>query len=371
MSTIRLRYVNCFVDRHGRPRAYFRWRGHSWPLPMPEGSAAFMDRYRDYLDRIADTSAPSPSAAVAYVKGSVGWVIEKYLAHAQFTSKAAKTRDNYRRALDDVRSRAGGALLTDITPRGVRILRDQIAAERATTAADMAVKMISLLWQFGGEFADLDLGANPAHRVAKVHAGGDGHQPWPQDVLDRFGDGAPAHLRLAFLLLLYTGQRIGDVCGMQWCHFDGERIAVRQEKTDTRLWIPVEGKLLAALNDAPRVNGHMLNGTRGQPMGKDWLSDQIKTRLVEIGAPEYVPHGLRKNAAIALAEAGCSDHEIASITGHKDLAMIQLYTRAVRNYRLAKSAVEKRRLAAEAEAAKVVALHALAKPAAKPVAEAA
>jgi hypothetical protein len=32
--------------------------------------------------------------------------------------------------------------------------------------------------------------------------------------------------------------------------------------------------------------------------------------------------------------------------------MIQLYTRAVRNYRLATSAVEKRRLAAEAEAAK-------------------
>jgi len=55
-------------------------------------------------------------------------------------------------------------------------------------------------------------------------------------------------------------------------------------------------------------------------------------------------------------------------SGHRDLAMVQLYTRAVRNYRLAKSAVEKRRLAAEA--AKVVALKALAKPA-KPIAEAA
>ena len=70
-----------------------------------------------------------------------------------------------------------------------------------------------------------------------------------------------------------------------------------------------------------------------------------------------VPHGLCKNAAIVLAEAGCSDHEIAAITGHRDLAMVQLYTRAVRNYRLPKTAVEKPRLAADAETAKVIALH--------------
>jgi integrase len=370
MTAIRLRYVNSFIDRHGRPRAYFRWRGQSWPLPMPEGSAAFMDRYREFLDRIADTSATAPAIAVGYVKGSIGWTIEKYLAHAQFVSKAATTKDNYRRALDNIKRRVGGAMLADVTPRGIRILRDQIAAERATTAADLAVKMISLLWQFAGEFCDLDLGANPARGIAKVHAGGDGHQPWPQDVLDRFGDGAPAHLRLAFLMLLFTGQRIGDVVAMQWGHFDGERIAVKQEKTDTRLWIPVEGKLLAALQETPRVNGHMLNGTRGKPMGKDWLSDLIKARLAEIGAPQYVPHGLRKNAIVALAEAGCSDHEIMAVSGHRDLSMVQLYTRAVRNYKLAKSAVEKRRLAAEAEAARVVALKALAKPT-KPIAEAA
>src|SRR5262245_28263506 len=38
----------------------------------------------------------------------------------------------------------------------------------------------------------------------------------------------------------------------------------------------------------------------------------------------YVPHGLCENAANVLAEAGCSDHEIAAITGHRDLAMVQL-----------------------------------------------
>jgi len=62
---------------------------------------------------------------------------------------------------------------------------------------------------------------------------------------------------------------------------------------------------------------------------------------------------------IVLAEAGCSDHEIAAITGHRDLAMVQLYTRAVRNYRLPKTAFEKRRLAA---APAMVARYSLASP---------
>jgi integrase len=37
-------------------------------------------------------------------------------------------------------------------------------------------------------------------------------------------------------------------------------------------------------------------------------------------------HRLRKLAATRLAEAGCSAHEIAAISGHKSLAMVVLYT---------------------------------------------
>jgi hypothetical protein len=39
-------------------------------------------------------------------------------------------------------------------------------------------------------------------------------------------------------------------------------------------------------------------------------------------------HGLRKVAARDLAEAGCSVHEIMSVTGHKSLAEVERYTKA-------------------------------------------
>jgi integrase len=50
-------------------------------------------------------------------------------------------------------------------------------------------------------------------------------------------------------------------------------------------------------------------------------------------------HGLRKTAASRLAEAGCSTHEIAAITGHKTLAMVELYTRGADQKRRATAAI--------------------------------
>jgi integrase len=52
-------------------------------------------------------------------------------------------------------------------------------------------------------------------------------------------------------------------------------------------------------------------------------------------------HGLRKNAAVALAEVGCEPHEIMAITGHKTLAMVTHYTKRANQKRLADRAMEK------------------------------
>jgi hypothetical protein len=40
-----------------------------------------------------------------------------------------------------------------------------------------------------------------------------------------------------------------------------------------------------------------------------------------------------------LADAGCSMHEIAAITGHDSLSMVQLYTRSADQERLASAAI--------------------------------
>jgi len=62
----------------------------------------------------------------------------------------------------------------------------------------------------------------------------------------------------------------------------------------------------------------------------------------EAGLPDRSgPHGLRKAAARRLAEAGCSPHEIAAITGHTSLREVERYTKAVEQKKLSVSAVAK------------------------------
>ncbi len=55
--------------------------------------------------------------------------------------------------------------------------------------------------------------------------------------------------------------------------------------------------------------------------------------------PHLNVHGLRKLAATELAEAGGATHEIAAVTGHRSLAMIDLYTRTAVQPKLAGAAI--------------------------------
>ncbi len=50
-------------------------------------------------------------------------------------------------------------------------------------------------------------------------------------------------------------------------------------------------------------------------------------------------HGLRYTAAARLAEAGCSLKEIAAVTGHRSLSMIEKYSRDADQKRLAGAAI--------------------------------
>ena len=55
-------------------------------------------------------------------------------------------------------------------------------------------------------------------------------------------------------------------------------------------------------------------------------------------------HGWRYTAAVELSEAGFSNSEIQSVTGHKTLAMVQKYRAKANQRRLSKQAQEKRTL---------------------------
>jgi integrase len=155
---------------------------------------------------------------------------------------------------------------------------------------------------------------------------------------------APAWMWQATALALYTGQRQGDVLEMTWTAVRGGLIEVRQEKTGKHLTIPAHQNLLAVLAKVPRNSVRILTSTRGTPWTKDGFraswQKALMGPLTPVREASLVFHGLRKSAVVTLLEAGCSDAEVAAITG-QSRQMVEHYAKQVNQKKLAASAILK------------------------------
>jgi enterobacteria phage integrase len=151
--------------------------------------------------------------------------------------------------------------------------------------------------------------------------------------------------RLAFALLLFTGQRASDVARMSSTDLADDGIWVVQQKTKAKLLIPVHPELQQALAAAEVTEGAILKAGFGEAFSAKGFSNFMAERIDQAELPERcVTHGLRKAAARRLAEAGCSVNEIASITGHVSLEEVARYTKAAEQKKLARAAMSRLRV---------------------------
>jgi integrase len=334
MTKVRLKYLHCFTDRHGKPHCYFRYRGEQWRLPAP-GTEGFATAYDALLAGIKVRHNN-----VEFMPGSLDWAIERFLASPLYNKRAETTKRNYRRVLDCLRQGWGAGFLRDLQPRHVRTIRNEIA-KRSTTDADIGMSLISALWEFATEQLGIELDADPTHGIKRVRKVAHEHEPWPSELIERFLREARPSLRWAVKLALYTGQRRSDLVKMKWSQYDGEFIEVRQQKTGALLSIPCHKALRTELESMPRVADTILVGERGAPLTGSSLSVMVRRQLREMGVNGYAIHGLRKNAAVELANAGCDAFEIAAITGHRTVGMVQHYAKRHDQRRRARSAMDK------------------------------
>jgi integrase len=338
----KLDYVTSFLDRHGRRRFYFRYRHTKYKLPGKPGAAAFHEAYARYLNAMQDGSLGRNN--VTFINGTIGWVIEKYLTHGHGLLKHSEsTQKNYRFFCDIIKREIGQFKIADLTPVGVRAMRDSISVKHKPSVADLCVTIVSALWQFAIEHQRLPLGHSPARGIYKLHKKKKITKRWSQEIIDKFAVTATPPLRLALSLLLYTGQRECDVITMQWEHIRDGMIRVKQRKTGEVVWIAIDPTLRPILEQTPRINEYILNSERGRPFAtSNALSKAIGRTLKEIGIQGYSGHGLRVSAACALKEAGCSDDLVAAITGHTNMKTLRIYLKEVDRQQLAREAGAKR-----------------------------
>jgi integrase len=91
---------------------------------------------------------------------------------------------------------------------------------------------------------------------------------------------------------------------------------------------------------APEEHLTFVVTTTGKPYGPNHFSESFREWCDAAGLPKNCSaHGLRKAACRRLAEAGCSEKQIAAISGHASLDEVARYTKAADKARLARDAM--------------------------------
>ena len=180
----------------------------------------------------------------------------------------------------------------------------------------------------------------------------------------------PEPLRRVLVLASLTGQRRGDLVRLTWANYDGARLRFTQQKCkhdeeprqmDLRVVPELRAELDAWKAEAQGSNvvsladkregidtlaaRTILTNSFGEPWVDTALSNGMRKALEKIGLRQPGQrgvniHGLRKLVAVTMAEAAMSPHQIMSVTGHRTIAMVQLYSKEADMTKIGDAAID-------------------------------
>ena len=329
------KYVQAFIDRNGKPRFYFRRPGFkSVPLPGLPWSPQFMEVYESAL-----SGQPLQIGASKTKPGTVSAAIVGYYYDQSFLALAPSTQRPLRGILERFRAEHGDKRIALLQRQHIIAL----LRSKKRFAARHWLMAIRALMKYAVEIGLRE--DNPAAGVKLPNLKTDGYHSWTEAEIAQFQayHGLGTRARLALTLLLYTGQRRGDVIRMGRQHIRDGIMHVRQQKTGIELAIPIHGTLASTIAEAPADHLTFLTTRNGKPFSPAGFGNYFRDCCNEAGLSHCSAHGLRKAAARRLAEAGCTMHEIAAITGHASLSEVQRYTKSADQARLARAAMDKSR----------------------------
>lgn len=324
-------HVVCVRNKVGRPYYYLhRYRGTARaqkriPLPDPHAEPdAFWTAYAEAM------RLPPPVVKT----DTVGKLLEAWQASPEWGQLKPSTKREWGRLCRVIATAWGELEVRGVEPKHVLRLRDGLAQTPATANNVLRVLQTVFGWSVPRGWRD----DNPVREIKHLKAG-DGYEPWPWDVIETARAELRPDLWWAVALALYTGQRLSDVLAMRWSAINaGGLLAVKQGKTGKHLMVPLHRDLRAVLETVPRKAVTILTSAEGVPWRGGFQTAWRKHRPAIVVERGLVFHGLRKSAVVTLLEAGCTDAEVAAITG-QSRAMVEHYGRLVNQEKLARSAI--------------------------------
>jgi integrase len=341
------KYVQGFIDRHGKPRFYFRRAGFkSVPLPGLPWSPEFMATYE-----VALAGQPMQIGNARVKPGTIRSLAVSYFNSLDFRSMKSNSQYVRRKIIErfceaadrDGHKHGDKSAATLQREHVVKLMAARVAKPESANALRKALRaMMTHAVEIGVRADDPTRDVKALRPKSKM-----GFHCWTEAEIAQFEARHPigSKARLALALGLYTGQARQDVVAMGPQHVQDEVLYWVRGKTERctgiELAIPIHPMLRRIIDATPSGHLTFVVTEFEKPFAVagfgNWFRDQCD--MANLHHCSF--HGLRKAASVRLAEAGCTPHEIAAITGHASLKEIVRYTNTADRRRLARSAMEK------------------------------
>lgn len=337
LATVKIKYVNIYRDRHGKQRAYYRRNGRRVALPGVPLSPEFMQAYEAEKAK-DDATTPIVTKPGHKASRSMAALADVYYDSPSFKRLKPGTQAAYKSCLKDFLTKHGHRAVSKLEHKHLSGIIGKM--EDRPAAANNLVKRLRQMFKLARRMGWMHLDPSEgigAYRLNERKAWGPAEHA---AFIKHWEPGSMA--RLAYMAHFHTGQRRGDIVRLPRPRAAGEPFRLTQEKTGVKLVLDVSAPLWAEIErHDPRMM--LLVTSYGKPFSSAGYGNWFKERCKEAGLPDWcTSHGLRKAAAVDLAEAGCTTKEIQSVGGWASLKEVERYTREAEQEKLARSAMAKR-----------------------------
>lgn len=362
----KIKYIINETDRYGNTRTYFRKKPNPRILIVSEPGTPEFELEYERAKAMDSLATPQPKKGPAekvqpekparVIPGSLKALTVEYFSSDEFKELDDLTKVQRRRRIEGLMSSevegteiiVGDLPVSQLLPKHIKSIRDMYKGRK--TQGNAVLCDLNRIFDLAIEEDVPYVEINPVKGVRKLKHKTKGHHTWTPAEIEKFENKYPigTRERLAFALLLYTGQRQSDVIRMSADMVDSDNfITLIQHKNRNRcpqeISIPILEELKNIIDKTPSASegdvwltsptGLVFNG----PNFTQWFRGACKRAEVPGRS-----HGLRKACASLLAEKGCSPHEIMAITGHRTIAEVERYTRSANMRILATAAMDKR-----------------------------
>lgn len=130
-------------------------------------------------------------------------------------------------------------------------------------------------------------------------------------------------------LILWTGMRVGEACGIEWSHVSDDAVTLPKTKGRRVRLVPLCAQARSIIHAQPKTHRWVFLARDGLgPINRTQPTQVMREACAELGFTSITPHSLRHTWATEAMRAGVADQVAARVLGHASTRELQRYQHA-------------------------------------------